>query len=122
LATGDRVVFVDLIRDHETMFLASEQARVIHFALAEVPLLASAGRGVKGIKLEDNDRVLGAMLLARPSDTLRVINTNGSQLAFGQAKYGVTSRGGKGVKTSTRTGFRDILRPEIQLVDWSTLE
>lgn len=122
LAAGDRVVFVDLIRDHETMFLASEQARVIHFALAEVPLLASAGRGVKGIKLEDNDRILGGMLLARPSDTLRVINANGSQLAFGQAKYGVTSRGGKGVKTSTRTGFREIIRPEIQLVDWSTLE
>ncbi|MCA8984164.1 MAG: DNA topoisomerase IV subunit A [Planctomycetaceae bacterium] len=122
LASGDRVVFVELIREHQTMFLATEQARIIHFELAEVPLLGGAGRGVRGIKLEDGDRVLAAMLLGRPSDTLRVINDNGSQLAFGQAKYGVTGRGGKGVKTSTRTNFREVIRPEIQLVDWSTLE
>ncbi|WP_013626467.1 DNA gyrase/topoisomerase IV subunit A [Rubinisphaera brasiliensis] len=122
LAKGDKVVFVDLIREHYTMFLATEQARVIHFELAEVPLLAGPGRGVKGIKLAEGDSVLGGVLLGRPSDTLRVVNENGKQLAFGQAKYGVTSRGGKGVKTSTRTGFTELIRPDIELVDWSTLE
>ena len=122
LADGDRVVFVQLIGEHETMFLASRKARIIHFALDDVPLLTNPGRGVKGIKLEKNDQVIGAVLLGRPSDCLRVINANGKQLTFGQAKYGVTSRGGKGHKTSQRTGFREVLRPKIELVDWSSLE
>ena len=122
LASGDRVVFVDLIIDQETIFLATRDARVIHFSLAEVPLLGGPGRGVRGIKLEGHDAVLGGMLLARPGDTLHVINQNGNKLAFGQAKYGVTSRGGKGVKTSQRTGFESLVRPEIGLIDWSGLE
>jgi len=122
LANGDRVVFAQLIGEHETMFLASKKARIVHFSLDDVPLLANPGRGVKGIKLEKNDQVIGAVLLGRPSDCLRVINANGKPLTFGQAKYGVTSRGGKGHKTSQRTGFREVLRPEINLIDWSTLE
>ncbi len=122
LANGDRVIFAQLIGDHETMFLASKKARIVHFSLDDVPLLANPGRGVKGIKLEKNDQVIGAVLLGRPSDCLRVINANGKQLTFGQAKYGVTSRGGKGHKTSQRTGFREVLRPEIELVDWTAIE
>jgi DNA gyrase subunit A len=37
-------------------------------------------------------------------------------------KYGVTSRGGKGVRTSQRNGFDSIIHPEIELVDWSEYE
>ena len=59
------------------------------------------------------------MQLTRPSDCLRVINTNGKTLSFGQMKYGVTSRGGKGILTSKRNGFAEIIQAEIELVDWS---
>lgn len=121
LASGDQVIFAQLIGEHETMFLATKNARVVHFALHDVPLLAGPGRGVKGIRLEKNDQVIGAVLLGRPSDCLRVVNTNGKQLTFGQAKYGVAGRGGKGHKTSQRTGFQEILRPEIELIDWPSL-
>ena len=62
------------------------------------------------------------ILLARPSDCLYVINSNGKQLSFGQTKYGVTGRGGKGVKTSQRTGFDEVLPEEILLVDWTDVE
>ena len=123
LRKGDRVVFVQFHNtDAKTMFLASKNARVLHFKISEIPLLASAGIGVKGLKLEAKDEVLGGVQLCRPSDCLRVINTNGKQLSFGQMKYGVTSRGGKGIKTSQRSGFEEIIQPEIELVDWSELE
>ena len=101
------------------MFIASRKARVIHFAIDDVPILGSAGIGVRGLKLEGDDVVLGARQLSRPSDTLHVRNKNGKTLSFGQTKYGVTSRGGKGVKTSQRTSFDEIVPPEIQLVDWT---
>lgn len=122
LRSGDRVVHVELVGDAETMFLATRQARVAHFSVDEVPTLANAGKGVIGIKLEKADEVLGAVLLSRPSDCLRVVNANGKQISFGQTKYNVTSRAGKGVKTSQRTGFREVIPQPINLVDWAALE
>jgi DNA gyrase subunit A len=122
LRSGDRVVFVELLRDAKTMFVATSHARVLHFKIDEVPVLGAAGKGVRGIKLEDKDEVLGAMQLSRPSDCLHIVNTSGKTLSFGQQKYSVTSRGGKGVKTSMRTGFTEVMRPQIELVDWSTME
>jgi DNA gyrase subunit A len=122
LRPGDRVVHVELVRDADTLFLATKQARVIHFPLSEVPHLQNPGKGVIGIRMEKGDQVLGAMLLSRPSDCLRVLNNNGKTLSFGQMKYNVTSRGGKGVKTSQRNGFEEIVKPEIELVDWTEME
>ena len=122
LRKGDRVVYAGLVGDAETMFLATRNARVIHFKINDVPVLSAAGKGVRGIKLETGDQVLGAVQLSRPSDCLRAVNVHDKPLTFGQMKYGVTSRGGKGVRTSQRTGFKEILRPPIELVDWSEME
>jgi DNA gyrase subunit A len=122
LRKGDRVVFAELISDADSMFLATQNARVLHFMIDDVPILASAGIGVKGIRLEKDDRVLSAVQLARVSDCLRVVNTNGKQLSFGQMKYEVTSRGGKGIKTSQRSGFDEIIHPPIHLIDWTEIE
>jgi len=122
LRRGDSVVFVKLVDDADSMFLATKNARVLHFMIDEVPVLGAAGIGVKGIKLEKGDRVLGAVQLARPSDCLKVINNNGKPLSFGQMKYSVTSRGGKGIKTSMRNGFSEIIRPPIKLIDWAEIE
>lgn len=122
LRKGDRVVYAQLQDDAETMFIATRGARIIHFAIDDVPLLTNAGKGVRGIRLEGDDEVLGAVQLSRPSDCLRVRNTNDKTLSFGQMKYGVTSRGGKGVRTSMRNGFEEILIPEIDLIDWSQYE
>jgi len=85
-------------------------------------VLSAAGKGVKGLKLEKGDEVLGAQRLSRPSDSLRVENDNGKLLSFGQMKYNITSRGGKGVKTSHRTGITRVIRPEIDLIDWTELD
>lgn len=121
LAAADRVIHVELENDAETLFLASEKARLIHFRLADIPILTGAGKGVKGLNLEAGDRLLGAVLLRRPSDVLRAVNENGKTLSFGQMKYGVTSRGGKGIRTSQRTSFTEVIPPEIEIVDWSTI-
>ena len=122
LRKGDSVVHVELITEHKTMFLATKKARIIHFSLDDVPVLSGPGIGVKGIKMESDDQVLGAKLLSRPSDTLRVDNSNGTTLSFGQMKYMVTSRGGKGHKTSQRNDFSGIVPEPIKLVDWAALE
>ncbi|MCA9047223.1 MAG: DNA topoisomerase, partial [Planctomycetaceae bacterium] len=122
LRKGDEVIYCRLIEEAQTMFLASAKSRVLHFSLEEIPLLTNAGIGVRGIKLDAGDRVLGAVQLSRPSDCLRVINNNGKELVFGQQKYQVTSRGGRGILTSKRNSFDQIIQPDIELVDWSTME
>jgi DNA gyrase subunit A len=122
LRDGDCVIYVELVRDAETVFLATRDARLIHFKIDDVPILGGPGKGVRGIKLAPNDEVLGAVQLGRQSDALHVINANDKSLSFGQMKYGVTSRGGKGIKTSTRTGFKEIVPRPIELVDWDQFE
>lgn len=122
-AEGDRVVWVELVRDATSLFVATKQARVIHFGMDDVPILSGAGRGVRGIKMaEAKDEVLGAAQMARPSDCLRVKTSGDKVLVFGQMKYEITSRGGKGIRAAQRSTFTDIIRPDIQLVDWATLE
>ncbi|MCY2963140.1 MAG: hypothetical protein NT069_05700 [Planctomycetota bacterium] len=122
LHPGDKVVCVELVREATSMFLASADARILHFAIDEVPVLSGAGKGVRGIKIADDDVVIGAALLARPSDCLRVITTGDKEMTFGQQKYELTARGGKGIRTVQRSGFVKVLRPPIELVDWATLE
>jgi DNA gyrase subunit A len=117
----DQVISVELIRGAETVFLASRKARVLHFRIDEIPVLSNAGKGVRGMKLEAGDELLGCVQLTRPSDTLRVRNENDKVLSFGQTKYQITSRGGRGVKTSMRTEFVELIQPEIELTDWSEM-
>lgn len=122
LNKGDEVVDCQLITEAETVFIASAGARVLHFAISDVPMLTNAGKGVRGIKLDPDDHVLGITQLTRPSDCLRVVNSNGKEMVFGQQKYQVSSRGGRGVQTSKRSKFDAIIKPEIELVDWTELE
>ncbi|MGQ0636993.1 MAG: DNA gyrase/topoisomerase IV subunit A [Planctomycetaceae bacterium] len=122
LAAGDRVVFVDLARKATTMFLATAQARIIHFAVADVPVLSGPGKGVRGIKVAPDDQVLGAALLTHPRDCLYVQTTAEKEMVFGQVKYEVTSRGGKGIRASHRSGFARVVRPAIELADWTQYE
>lgn len=122
LRKGDAVIDCQLITDAETCMLATASARVIHFSLDDVPMLTNAGKGVRGIKVEGSDQVLGMIQLSRPSDCLRAKNTSDKIVSFGQQKYQVTSRGGRGVQTSKRIGFRHVIRPEIELVDWAEME
>ena len=122
LGKGDQVVHVEIMDDEDTVFLISKAARLIHFSVLDVPILSNAGKGVRGLKLTDpGDEVLAAKRLSRPSDVLRVVNENGKTLSFGQMKYNVTGRGGKGVKTSQRTGIDEVIREEIEIIDWSSL-
>lgn len=122
LSAGDKVVAVELIGEATSLFIASREARILHFAIKEIPVLNGAGKGVRGIKLEAKDAVLGIAQMQRPSDCLRVQTTADKGLTFGQMKYQITSRGGRGVKTSHRSGFTQILRPEIRLIDWTQME
>ncbi len=128
LRTGDRVVHVEFVREEsekeqgdpgDSVFLVSRHARLIHFRVDDVPVLAAPGKGVRGLRLDKSDEVLGAQRLSRPSDCLRAVNENDKVLSFGQMKYRTTSRGGKGVEVIKRGGLKHVVRPPIELPQWS---
>ena len=119
---GDRVVSVELIRDAESVFIVTRKARLIHFNIEDVPVLSGAGKGVRGIKVESGDGVLGFKQMTRPSDALRVLTNGDKTMTFGQMKYTVTSRGGRGIRTSHRSEYVELVRDPIELVDWAAME
>src|SRR5262249_27249493 len=55
LEEGDKVVMAAVLRDEESIFLASQSGHVIHFPLEEINILSGVGKGVIGIKLHKDD-------------------------------------------------------------------
>jgi DNA gyrase subunit A len=122
LNEGDRVVFVAVPQDEESIFLASREGHVIHFPIAQINILAGAGKGVMGIKLADDDVCLGAALIGSRFDTLEMETSGGKVLDFRRGKYEETTRGGKGFEAVKRSTFVRVVPRPIELVDWDAVE
>jgi DNA gyrase subunit A len=122
LNEGDRVIFAAVLRDEESIFLASAQGHVIHFPVDEINILSGVGKGVMGIKLADDDTCLGAALISERNPALVTETANGKTLEFKGSKYEITGRAGKGFEAVKRTTLTRVVPPPIELVDWDQLE
>ena len=121
LNDGDQVVQVNLIGNEKSVILASVNGHVLHFSLEEIPVLSGVGKGVIGIKLEENDRCLGGALIHNQNDLLTVETSGGKTMEF----YGSreqASRAGKGFEAVKRTHFTRVIPSPIQLVNWDEIE
>jgi DNA gyrase subunit A len=121
LNDGDKVVLVQLVGKEKTIFLASANGHVIHFPIEEINILSGVGKGVMGIKLEDDDRCLGAALVRGQNDCMIVETTGGKRLEFHGTRE-ITSRGGKGFEAVKRSSFVRVIPAAIQLVNWEEME
>ncbi len=123
LSDGDKVVMATVLRgDEDTIYLASQEGHVIHFAIAEINILSGAGKGVIGIKLADGDLCLGGALMSGRFDKMILETSGGKTMEFGRNKYEVTGRGGKGFEAVKRTTFVRVVPPPIDLVNWDEVE
>ena len=122
LGEGDKVVMAWVLREETSLFLASANGRVLHFAIEEVNVLAGAGKGVMGIKLEDRDICLGGLPVHEKSDTLTVETSDGKPMEFRKSRHELVSRGGKGYEAVKRKSFVRVIPPPIQLADWDAVE
>ena len=52
LNEGDRVVMATVLKDEESLFLASASGHVLHFPLDEINILSGVGKGVIGHQAE----------------------------------------------------------------------
>jgi DNA gyrase subunit A len=122
LNDGDRVVLVQVLRDEESIFLASREGHVIHFLIEEINILSGVGKGVMGIKLAKDDICLGGALISNRHDMMAVETAGGRTQEFRRGKYELTSRGGKGFEAVKRTTFTRVVPAPIELIDWDAIE
>jgi DNA gyrase subunit A len=113
LPEGQEVVAVARVTGAETIIAATRDARAILCSVDEVNFLSGPGRGVILIKVQDDDRVIGAIASTGDRDLMTVETSRGSEQTISTAKYEVTGRGGKGRELLQRGQFVRVLPPEV---------
>lgn len=96
LNEGDRLIDVRLTDDTQDMLLITAKGRGIRFHESEVRAMGRSAVGVKGIELEEDDRVTGGVR-ARPEGEVLTITENGFGKRTPVEDYSIHHRGGKGI-------------------------
>jgi DNA gyrase subunit A len=93
----DEVVYVDVCKGDEKLACATAEGHALVCMASEVPILAGVGKGVRLIKLDDEekDAVLGARLMRDSNAPLILEHESGKTFEVTVWKE-VVSRGGKG--------------------------
>jgi DNA gyrase subunit A len=112
---GADVVAVARITGEETIIAATKDARAMLCAAEEVNFLSGPGRGVILIKVQDDDRVIGALASTGDRNLMTVETSRGGEQTISTAKYEVTGRGGKGRELMQRGGFTRVIPGEVPL-------
>jgi DNA gyrase subunit A len=114
LDEGDEIVYVGL-KVGKHLACVTVKGRALICEADEVALLAGPGKGVHLIKLEDEDAVIGAQLLASKSDGLVVEKESGTEFKVGLDKYKPVSRGGKGHTLFQRGTVAKVVLPQPEV-------
>ncbi len=113
-AAGAEVVRVAATTGAETIIAATARARAMLCPVGEVNFLSGPGKGVILIKLPKGaDRVLGFVASKGDRDLMTVETSRGAVQTVSTAKYGVSSRGGKGRELLQRGKFTRVIPPPV---------
>lgn len=111
LEKGDEVLMVDLSDGSQKVACATRQAHVLLTTDDEVPVLGGPGKGVRLIKLGDDDQVIGARVLESSTDALVVENDKGKRFDITGLRT-VVARGGRGTQLFKRGHLVREIPPE----------
>ncbi|MDH4248378.1 MAG: DNA gyrase subunit A [Deltaproteobacteria bacterium] len=103
---GDQLVRVELANDNQELFLATSKGQSLRFPVNQVRTIGRVGRGVIGIRLKGDDRVVGMEVL-ETGGTILTLTENGFGKKTAIEEYRQGSRGNMGIftiKTSERNG------------------
>jgi DNA gyrase subunit A len=106
LAEGDELIAARITDGNSDIFLGSEGGKVIRFNEANVRATARGSMGVRGMRIDQETRVVGMEVLGA-QETLLTVTENGYGKRTSVEEYRTQTRGGKGVfsiKTSKRNG------------------
>jgi DNA gyrase subunit A len=107
LVSGDELIAARITDGTQNAFLGSRHGKSIRFHESNVRPMARASQGVRGMRLEDDDFIVGMEVLT-DGKTLMTITENGYGKRTSIDEYPIQTRGGKGVitiKTTERNGM-----------------
>ncbi|WP_120944983.1 DNA topoisomerase (ATP-hydrolyzing) subunit A [Helicobacter pylori] len=108
LDKGDELVSTKIVdKDAKHLLIASYLGIFIKFPLEDVREMGRNARGVRGIRLNENDFVVGAVVINDDSNKLLSVSENGLGKQTLAEAYREQSRGGKGIigmKLTQKTG------------------
>ncbi|MBM2845442.1 MAG: gyrA, partial [Bacteroidetes bacterium] len=120
LDKGDRLIDVRLTDGKQDIVIGTREGVAIRFHEQEVRSMGRTAAGVRAIKLEGKDRVIGAVVLWRAGTTILVATDQGYGKRSETGEYRVSHRGGKGiitVKTTQKTGRMVAIREVVERED-----
>lgn len=108
LREGDELVEALLTNGNEEIFIAAREGRCCRFDETDARPMGRNSTGVRGINIEDDDEVIGAINYDSKAEdasahTVLVVSENGFGKRTDFDEYRITKRGGKGVKTISIT-------------------
>lgn len=108
LREGDELVEALLTNGSEEIFIAAREGRCCRFDETDARPMGRNSTGVRGINIEDDDEVIGAINYDPEAEdasahTVLVVSENGFGKRTDFDEYRITKRGGKGVKTISIT-------------------
>jgi DNA gyrase subunit A len=107
LVDGDELISARITDGTQNVFIGSAMGKSIRFLESDIRPSGRVARGVRGMRLVEDDRIVG-MEVMRFGQTLFAVTENGFGKRTSIDEYPVHKRGGKGVitiKTSQRNGM-----------------
>ncbi len=108
LDEGDELVSAKIVdKNSKHLLIASHLGIFIKFPLEDVREMGRTARGVRGIRLNENDFVVGAVVVSDDNNKLLSVSENGLGKQTLAEAYREQSRGGKGIigmKLTQKTG------------------
>ena len=97
---GDQLLEAKLTSGSAEIMIAARGGKAIRFNETTVRPIGRVGAGVRGISLEEGDKVVGMICIEPDSkQDVLVLSENGYGKRTDLDEYRITNRGGKGVKT-----------------------
>ena len=102
LRDGDELINVLATDDSKNIIIGTHQGYAVSFDEKDIRSMGRSAAGVIGIRLRDNDYVIGSAIL-EPESKVFVISENGYGKQTAASEYPIKGRGGKGIKTTNIT-------------------
>lgn len=97
LNDGDSLVGVALTDGQQHVMLFSNTGKVIRFNEDDVRAMGRTARGVRGIRLQEKQRVIALIVAGETTASILTATTNGFGKRTSLEEYRLTGRGGQGV-------------------------
>jgi len=102
----DKLIDAQLTDGSQDVILGSREGLAIRFNEKEIRAMGRQASGVRAMKLDKKDEVVGMVTLKRTATTILVVTDKGFGKRSDVGEYRITRRGGKGIIT-VKTGEKN---------------